>query len=101
MPLLYARKEVFEWLKKGTKTIDVRRGKPMSGEFAVFQCGPEILRMRIVGVESGHIADVIRADNFLRVVPSAASLEEALDYFQGLYSDCSGVFTAYHVVCNR
>ncbi len=73
----------------------------MSGEFAVFQCGPEILKMRIVGVESGRLADVVRVDNFLWIIPSADSLEVALEYLRGLYPDCSGIFTAYYVALER
>ncbi len=102
MPLLYARKEVFHWLTQGLKDIDVRKGKPLSGDFAVFQCGPKILRFRIVGVESGQLSDVVRIDNFLRVIPSADSLTAALAYVQGLYPDYGGVFTAYYLeVCKR
>ncbi|MGD6933288.1 MAG: hypothetical protein ACQCN5_03685 [Candidatus Bathyarchaeia archaeon] len=94
---MYARKEVFHWLKQGLKDIDVRKGKPLSGDFAVFQCGPEILRLPIVGVETGRLSDVVRVDNFLRVIPSACSLEDALVYVQGLYPDYGGVFTAYYL----
>ena len=95
MPFLYARKEVFVWLKQGRKTIDVRRGMPKRGEFAVFQCGPEVLRLRIVAREAGGLAEVVRVDNFLKVIPDAVSLEAALGYVQGLYPDYGGVFTAY------
>jgi ASC-1-like (ASCH) protein len=97
MPLLYARKEVFQALKEGKKTIDVRRGKPKGGDFAVFQCGPEVLKLRIVGVESGRLLELLRGNNFLKFIPWVNSLDEALAYVQGLYSDCSGVFTAYHL----
>jgi ASC-1-like (ASCH) protein len=97
MPLLYARKEVFQALKEGKKTIDVRRGKPKGGDFAVFQCGPEVLRLRIVGVESGLLSELVRDDNFLKIIPWVNSLDEALGYMEGLYLDCGGVFTAYHL----
>ncbi len=97
MPLLWAKKEVFQWLKSGQKTIDVRKGQPQNGDDAVFQCGPQVLRLRITDKESGMLSDVVRLDNFKRVIPSADSLEEAIAYFYGLYGDCEGVFTAYHV----
>ncbi len=97
MPLLYAKTEVFQWLKQGIKTIDVRKGTPMNGEFAVFQCGPKVLRLRIVGVESGRLSEVVRSDNFLQVIPLAGSLDAALAYLRGLYPDCGGVFTAYYL----
>ncbi|XHH08467.1 MAG: hypothetical protein ACFCUE_12980 [Candidatus Bathyarchaeia archaeon] len=102
MPLLYARKEVFQWLMQGIKTIDIRKGKPLNGEFAVFQCGPQVLRLRIVGVESGLLVDLVRVDNFLRVIPTAGGLEAALAYVQGLYPGYGGVFTAYFLEgCGR
>lgn len=102
MPLFYVRKEVFEWLKQGKKTVDVRRGKPMRGDCAVFQCGPQVLRLPIVGRESGQLAEVVRLDNFLWVVPVASCLGDALAYLQGLYPGYGGVFSAYHVeVCKR
>jgi hypothetical protein len=102
MPLLYARKEVFQWLRQGAKTIDVRKGTPLGGEFAVFQCGPQILKLRIVARESGKLDEIIRADNFLRVIPSADALSNALAYLRGLYPGYDGVFTAYHLEeCKR
>ena len=102
MPLLYARKEVFQALKDGKKTIDVRRGKPKGGDFAVFQCGSGVLKLRIVEVESGLLSELVRVDNFLHVIPWVGSLDEALAYVQGLYPDCIGVFTAYHLEsCKR
>jgi ASC-1-like (ASCH) protein len=97
MPLFWAKKEVFEWLRSGQKTIDVRKGQPHNGVEAVFQCGPCVLRLRIVCKEVGKLAEVVRLDNFKRVIPVAGSLEEAIEYFCGLYGDCEGVFTAYYV----
>ncbi|MGD6809679.1 MAG: hypothetical protein ACQCN3_08285 [Candidatus Bathyarchaeia archaeon] len=84
------------------KTIDVRRGKPRRGAFAVFQCGPQVLRLQIVGVECGLLGEVVRVDNFLHVIPSADCLEVALGYVQGLYPGYGGVFTAYYLEsCKR
>lgn len=98
MPLLYAKKEVFEWLKSGQKTIDVRKGQPHRGEIAVFQSGPYSLRLKIVARESGKLTDVVTSDNYKFVIPTASRLEDAIAYFCGLYGDCDGgVFTAYHV----
>jgi ASC-1-like (ASCH) protein len=97
VPLLYAKKEVFEWLKSGQKTIDVRKGKPYRGEIAVFQSGPYSLRLKIVARESGKLKDVVRRDNYKFVIPTASRLEDAVAYFFGLYANCDGVFTAYHV----
>jgi hypothetical protein len=98
LPLLYAKKEVFIWLKQGLKTIDVRKGEPLCGEFALFQSGPYSLKFRIVARESGKLSDVIRVDNFRQVIPTARGLEDAFAYLRRLYGDYDGVFTAYHIV---
>lgn len=97
MPFLYARKEVFIWLKQGRKTIDIRKGMPKRGEFAVFQCGPEVLRLRIVAREFGGLVEVVRDDDFLCIIPSAGNLGDAIAYVRGLYPGYDGVFTAYHL----
>ena len=98
MPLLRTKKEVFEWLKQGKKTIDIRKGNPYRGEIAVFVAGPHVLRMKIVQRQSGRLVDLVRLDNFGLVIPSAVVLGDAFDYFRRLYGDCDGVFTAYFVV---
>ena len=48
MPLFLAKKEVFEWLSQGQKTIDVRKGTLKPGEIAFFQSGSHALRLKIV-----------------------------------------------------
>ncbi len=97
MPLLRTKKEVFQWLKEGKKTIDIRKGTPHRGDTACFLCGPYKLQMTIIKKETGKLTELLRSDNYSQVIPSAATLGEALDYFRGLYGDCDGVFTAYHV----
>jgi ASC-1-like (ASCH) protein len=98
LPLFLAKKEVFDWLLQGKKTIDVRKGRLIEGEKAVFISGPRKLTLRILETKSGKLIEVVRLDNFRQVIPSAASLDDALDYFRGLYEVCDGVFTAYSVV---
>ncbi len=97
MPLFYTKKEVFEWLKQEQKTIDIRKGMPKGGEFAFFQCGPHILKLRIVGRESGKLEEVVRLDNFMCVVPTAKGIFEAWTYLHKLYAGYDGVFTAYYL----
>ncbi len=97
MPLLYARKEVFNWLKQGKKTIDIRKGKPQRGENIVFQSGPNTLRAKIVKMESGPLDKILRLDNYKQVIPSAVGLCDAVDYLRLIYGVCEGVFTAYYI----
>jgi hypothetical protein len=97
LPLFYAKKEVFIWLKTGQKTIDVRKGSPMRGEFAVFQSGSKILRLKVVKYESGRLEEVLRLDNFKAIIPPAAFLGDAVSYLRRLYGGYDGVFTAYYL----
>lgn len=94
---LLAKKEVYEWLKTGQKTIDVRRGKPRHGERVLFISGPHKLEMQIVDRQSGALSDLIRENNFRQVIPSAGSVDEAVNYLRRIYGDVDGVFTAYFV----
>lgn len=97
MPLFPAKREVFAWIKDGKKTIDVRKGKARRGEVAVFQSGPQCLRLKIIKKETGKLTDVIRADNYQSVIPTAKSLQGARDYLLGLYKGVDGLFTAYYL----
>ena len=97
MLTLLAKKEVYEWLKTGQKTIDVRRGKPRQGERVLFISGPHRLEMQIVDRQSGALSDLIRENNFRQVIPSAGSVDEAVNYLRRIYGDVEGVFTAYFV----
>jgi ASC-1-like (ASCH) protein len=100
MPLLRVRKEVYEWLETGRKTIDVRRGRAQRGDTAVFQCGPHHLRLSIARRETGNLDEIVRQDNFKAIIPSAKSVEEALEYLESLYDSTEGLFTAYYLSCN-
>jgi hypothetical protein len=97
LPLFFAKKEVFQWLLQGQKTIDVRKGKPKTGEIAVFQSGSRILRLKILKMECGQLTDILRLDNFKTVIPSAAVLEDAVSYLREIYGINEKFFTAYYV----
>jgi hypothetical protein len=97
LPLFPAKKEVFAWIKDGRKTIDVRKGKAWRGEIAVVQSGARYLRLKIVKKETGKLAEVIRADNYRLIIPTAKSLHSARAYLRGLYQDGDGLFTAYYL----
>jgi ASC-1-like (ASCH) protein len=43
------------------------------------------------------LEEVVTAENFRLVIPSAKTLEDALDYFHKLYAASSGIFTAYYL----
>ncbi len=97
LPWFFAKKEVFVWLERGQKTIDIRKGCPKPGRIAVFQSGPRTLRLKITKTESGALSDILRLDNFKAVIPSAGEVEDAINYLRRIYGDYDEVFTAYHL----
>ncbi len=60
-------------------------------------CGPYRLALRVIDRQSGKLTDVIRPDNFRQVIPSAATVDDAIAYLRRLYGVYDGVFTAYTV----
>jgi ASC-1-like (ASCH) protein len=98
LPVFRTKKEAFEWLKIGEKTIDIRKGDPCRGEIAVYLSGRKVLRMKIINREMGRLEEVVRSDNYRLAVPSAVTVEGAIAYLRQLYDGYDGVFTAYYVV---
>ncbi len=97
MPVFRTKKEAFDWLSSGKKIVDIRKGKQIRGQIAVFLSGKKVLRLKIVKYETGSLQNVVRLDNFRLIVPSAESLDNAVVYIEALYAGYAGVFTAYYV----
>jgi ASC-1-like (ASCH) protein len=95
------KKEVFEWIRTGQKTIELRKGKAKSGDQAVFQCGRNILRGKIVKKDEGSLATLLQSLNFKQIIPTANSVEEATAYINKLYGSTEGMFTAYRFALSR
>jgi len=98
MPLFMVKKDVFEWIKTGKKTIELRKGKAKFGDQAVFQCGRNILRGKIVRRDEGSLPALLPSLNFKEIIPTARNLEEARAYIEKLYGTTDGTFTAYKFV---
>jgi len=84
------------WIRIGQKSIELRRGRARQGDKAVFQCGHSILKGIIVKKEEGSLTDVLRQDNYNRIIPITHGLEEAITCLKGLYGTVEGTFTAYY-----
>jgi ASC-1-like (ASCH) protein len=95
------KKEVFEWIQTGKKTIELRKGKAKSGTQAVFQCGRNILRGKIVRKFEGNLQTLLQSLNFKQIIPAATSAEEAKAYIRKLYGTTDGTFTAYQFALSR
>jgi len=61
------KKEVFEWIKTGKKTIELRKGKAKSGDQAVFQCGRNIPRGKIPRKDEGNLLTLLHNLNWKNV----------------------------------
>ena len=67
------------------------------GDVAVFQCGRNILRRKIIKKEEGNLTGVLGKDNYKNIIPLANTLEEAINYVKKLYETTEGVFSAYYL----
>jgi len=74
-------KKPLNGLRTGHKTIELRRGN--------------ILRGIIVKKEEGSLTDILRQDNYKRIIPIAHGLEEAVTYLKGFYGTVEGRFTTF------
>jgi len=97
MLLFLLKKEVFEWVIARQKTVELRRGKGKRGDYAVFQCGRNIIRKRIIKREEGNLTAILRQDNYKNIIPIAQSLEEATIYLKSLYETINETFTAHYL----
>ncbi len=97
-----SKKDVFAWLKIGTKTLEVRKGSAKTGNSAVFQCGPNCLEMHIIKTETGKMNEIINCNNYKKVIPSAKNLDEAISYLREIYTfNEADIFTAYYLCKNE
>jgi ASC-1-like (ASCH) protein len=95
------KKEVFEWIQTGKKTIELRKGKAKSGDQVVFQCGRNILRGKIISKNEGNLSTLLHNLDFKEIIPTANSVEEATVYIKKLYGAADGTFTAYRFALSR
>jgi len=95
------KKEVFEWIKTGKKTIELRKGKAKSGDQAVFQSGRNILRGKIAKRDEGNLQTLLQKLDFKQIIPATDSVEEAKAYIQKLYGTTDGTFMVYQFVLSR
>jgi ASC-1-like (ASCH) protein len=97
MPLFMVKQEVFDWVKNGYKTIEVKKGKQMAGEKAVYTCGSQRLRGKIIKKQEDTLKELFRLNDYKKIIPTANSPEEAEAYFKKLYEDTTGIFSAYTI----
>jgi ASC-1-like (ASCH) protein len=96
MPAFLTKKQVFEWIKTGEKTIELRSGKCLKGDRIAFLNGQrQCVKGRILRKQEGKLEDVLNADTYRKIVPAAKSLDEALAFVKRIYPLSDGTFTTY------
>jgi len=96
MPAFLTKKQVFEWIKTGEKTIELRRGKSQNGDSIAFLNGQkQFVKGRILRKREGKLEDVLNTATYRKIIPTAKSLDEALAFVKQLYPSTDGTFTAY------
>ena len=95
MPLFMVKREVFEWIRRGLKTVELRKGRLKAGDEAVFQCDRDIVRAKIIGKQERSLQLLLQSFPLDQIIPTARSVEEAEAYIRGLYGTTDGTFTAY------
>jgi ASC-1-like (ASCH) protein len=101
MPTFLTKKQVYEWIKAGDKTIELRSGKSLNGESITFLNGRrQTVKARILRKREGKLDEVLNVDTYRKIVPTAKSLDEAVAFVKQIYPLTDGTFTAYEFQLN-
>jgi ASC-1-like (ASCH) protein len=96
MPAFLTKKQVYEWIRTGEKTIELRKGRPLNGDCIVFLNGQkQCVKGRILRRQEGALHEVLHAGTYRRIVPTAKNVDEALAFVRQIYPLTDGTFTAY------
>ncbi len=98
MPVFRMKKEPFNWIKTGTKTVELRKGKAKKGDNATFLSGKsQVARGKILKKQEGKLSELLNSATYNNIVPTAKNLSEATEYLKRIYSSLEGTFTAYEI----
>ena len=96
MPSFSITTQVYQWIKAGEKTTEIRKGKPRRGETITFLSGrKQTLKGIILIKREGKLEDVLNAGTYRMIVPTASNLDEALTFVKDIYPITDGSFTTY------
>ena len=102
MPAFLTKKQVFDWINTGEKTIELRRGKTQDGDNIAFQNGKgQCVKGRILRRKEGKLEDVLNVATYRKIIPTAKSLDDAVEFIRQLYQPTEGTFTAYEFKLNQ
>jgi ASC-1-like (ASCH) protein len=96
MPAFLTKKQVYDWITAGEKTIELRSGKSLNGGTITFLSGRrQTVKARILKKREGKLPEVLNAETYTKIVPTAKSLDEAVAFMKQIYDSTDGVFTTY------
>lgn len=96
MPAFLTKKQVYDWVLTGQKTIELRKGPSQNGESIAFLNGKrQCVKGRILRKREGKLDEVLNATTYRKIVPTAKTLNEAVEFIKQLYQSTDGTFTAY------
>ena len=102
VPAFLTKKQIYDWIKAGEKTIELRSGKSLNGENITFLNGRrQTVKGRILRKREGKFEDLLNAATYLKIVPVAKSLDEAVAFVKEIYPLTEGTFTAYEFQLNK
>ena len=102
MPSFRTKKQVYDWVKTGEKTIELRKGKPHNGNCITFLNGRrQCVKGRILQKREGKLDEVVNENNYRRIIPTAKTLDDAVEFIKQLYQSTEGTFTTYEFKLNQ
>jgi ASC-1-like (ASCH) protein len=102
VPAFLIKKQVYDWVKTGEKTIELRRGKSQNGDRIAFLNGQrQCVKGRILRKREGKLDEVLNAATYRKIIPTAKTLDEAMEFIKQLYQSTDGTFTAYEFQLNQ
>ena len=102
MPSFSVRTQVYEWIKAGKKTIEIRKGKQRKGATIKFLSGRnQSIKGTILRKCEGKLEDVLNVDTYRKIVPTASNVDDALTFVKDIYPIADGPFTTYEFRLNK
>ncbi len=102
MPGFRTKRQVYDWVKTGEKTIELRKGKTQKGSCIAFLNGRgQCIKGIILQKREGKLDEVLNENTYRKIIPTAKTLDEAVEFIRQLYQSTEGTFTAYEFKLNQ
>ena len=102
VPAFLTKKQVYDWVLTGEKTIELRKGRSQNGDCIAFLNGQrQCVKGRILRKREGKLDEILNAATYRKIIPTAKTLDEAVSFIKQLYQSTDGTFTAYEFQLNH